>query len=118
MGDHINSPYGLPLYAITAFKDIFKDYPEIDKVILYGSRAKGTYRQGSDIDLCIESSLLELSELLEIENKIDDLLLPWKVDLSLKHRIDNQDLLEHISRVGIVFYLLDQNKTNDRTSIT
>ena len=83
---------------------IFKEYPPIYKVILYGSRAKGIYRLGSDIDLCIEGATLGLTELLAIENNIDDLLLPWKVDLSLKHCVDNKDLLEHIARVGVVFY--------------
>lgn len=95
---------GLPLQAITALRTIFATYPDIEKVILYGSRAKGTYRQGSDIDLCIEGPLLDLTKLLAIENSIDDLLLPWKIDLSLKHQIDNQDLLDHINRVGAVFY--------------
>jgi predicted nucleotidyltransferase len=95
---------GLPLHAITALKTIFAAYPEIERVLLYGSRAKDTYRHGSDIDLCIEGPSLDLTKLLSIENKIDDLLLPWKIDLSLKHQIDNQELLEHIKRVGIVFY--------------
>lgn len=104
MNDQLNATYGLPLHAKNALNTIFKTYAYINKVILYGSRAKGTYRDGSDIDLCIEAPLLGLTDLLAIENKIDDLLLPWKIDLSLKHTIDNQDLIDHISRVGIVFY--------------
>ncbi len=95
--------YGLPLNAIKALKNIFKAYPQIDRVILYGSRAKGTYRQGSDIDLCIDGPSLGLTELSIIENQIDDLLLPWNIDLSLRHQIDNQALLDHIDRVGVLF---------------
>jgi predicted nucleotidyltransferase len=68
----------------------------------------GTYRNGSDIDLCIEAPLLGLTELFAIDNKIHDLLLPWKIDLSIKHTIDNQDLINHINRVGVLFY--DPNK--------
>ncbi|MDF1930513.1 hypothetical protein PGH45_11195 [Legionella pneumophila] len=56
------------------------------------------------MDLCLTGNLLGITELLAIENKIDDLLLPWKVDISLKHTIDNPDLLEHIERAGILFY--------------
>ena len=104
MNNQLNAPYGLPLHAINALNTIFKTYAHINKVILYGSRAKGTYRDGSDIDLCIDGPLLGLTELLAIENKIDDLLLPWKIDLSLKHTIDNQELIDHIDRVGILFY--------------
>jgi hypothetical protein len=46
---------------------------------------------------------MSFSELLKLESEIDDLLLPYKVDLSLKHQIDNQELLEHIERVGQEF---------------
>ena len=104
MSDPLKNTYGLPSQAINFLKSIFKDYQKIDTVILYGSRAMGIYHPGSDIDLCIEGTQVGLTELLAIENKIDDLLLPWKVDLSLKHKIDNQDLLQHIKRVGILFY--------------
>lgn len=95
---------GLPEYAVEKICGIFRDYPPIRRVILYGSRAMGTYRPGSDIDLCIEAESLGLTELLSIENRIDDLLLPWKVDLSLLHTIDNPALQDHIRRVGVTFY--------------
>lgn len=97
---------GLPEHAVVKICGIFGDYPAIRRVILYGSRAMGTYRPGSDIDLCIEGESLGLTELLAIENRIDDLLLPWKVDLSLLHTIDNPALLDHVRRVGVVFYPL------------
>lgn len=94
---------GLPEAAVNKICGIFRDYPGISRVILYGSRAMGTYRHGSDIDLCLDAEPLGLTELLAIENKIDDLLLPWKVDLSLMHALDNPALLEHIRRVGVDF---------------
>jgi len=75
-----------------------------EKVILYGSRAKGNFKMGSDIDIVLLAPDLNLTELFLIENQLDDLLLPWKIDLSLFHQITNPDLTEHISRVGIVLY--------------
>lgn len=96
--------YGLPLSALKKILTIFKRYPQIDKVVLYGSRAIGTYKLGSDIDLCIESETLSLSELFALENELDDLLLPWKIDLSLKNRIDNPALITHINEKGVLFY--------------
>ena len=96
--------YGLPAYAVEQLCELFKQYPNIKAVILYGSRAKGNYRPGSDIDLAIQGESLDLSTLLIIENQIDDLLLPWSVDLSLLHKIDKAALVEHIERVGVPFY--------------
>lgn len=96
--------FGLPPEAIIKIQAIFAQYADVTKVILYGSRAKGTFRSSSDIDLCIEGKMLTLTQLLKIENELDDLLLAWKIDLSLKNKIDNASLLEHISKYGVVFY--------------
>lgn len=96
--------FGLPDKVIQQICGVFRQYKEIKRVIIYGSRAMGKNRLGSDIDLCIESDELSFSQLLAIENQIDDLLLPWKIDLSLKNQIDNPDVLEHIRDVGIEFY--------------
>jgi uncharacterized protein len=101
--DDLQTNYGLTADAMDALRGVFKQYTKIEKVILYGSRAKENYRPGSDIDLCLEGPMLTLKDLLAIENQLDDLLLPWKIDLSLKHQIDNPDLLKHIERVGIMF---------------
>lgn len=76
----------------------------IDRAIIYGSRAKGTHREGSDIDLVLKSAQSDLHKLYELEREIDDLLLPYTVDLSYYNSIDNEALLEHIKRVGVVFY--------------
>lgn len=100
-----NKPrFGLTEETITQIQDVFRLHPEVDKVLIYGSRAKGNYRPGSDIDLTMfgEQLNLQLSNL--ISNEIDDLLLPYTIDLSIYHQIDNQDLLEHIERVGQVFF--------------
>ena len=82
---------------------VFKKYPQIEKVILYGSRAKGNFRANSDIDLTLVAPALSLTDLLRIENELDDLLLPYKIDLSLQHQLDNQELIDHINRVGVEF---------------
>ena len=73
--------FGLPERVLENFKVIFGKYPQIEKVVVYGSRAKGNFKPTSDIDLTIYTSEKELSFLFKIENEIDDLLLPYKVDL-------------------------------------
>ena len=95
--------YGLPDYAINKLKQVFKEDARISNVWLYGSRAVGNQKLSSDIDLCVEGLSLELKDLFLLENKIDYLNLPWKVDLSLKHQIDNPALLSHIQSVGTDF---------------
>jgi len=95
---------GIKEEALQKLNKVFASYPGIDKVILYGSRAKGNYKDGSDIDLVLIAPQFTLTDLNKIENRIDDLLLPWKIDLALFHQIENPDLLEHIKRAGISFY--------------
>lgn len=96
--------FGLPEGTEAKINDVFTRYPQIDEVTLYGSRAKGNFKRGSDIDLVISSHHMTLAQLLAVENALDDLLLPYKIDISLLDKIDNTDLIEHIRRVGRVFY--------------
>ena len=72
----------------------------VEQVILYGSRAKGNYKEGSDIDLTLKGNLT-FDDLVKMSVTLDDLNLPWKMDLSLYSQIENKDLLDHIDRVGI-----------------
>jgi predicted nucleotidyltransferase len=96
--------FGLKQEDIDKINDVFASYEGIDSVVIYGSRAKGNFKAGSNIDLTIIENSLTFSELLEIENTLDDLLLPYKIDLSLKRKVSNVDLLSHIDRVGKLFY--------------
>ncbi len=95
--------FGLNQQTIQKITDVFLQYKSIKKVIIYGSRAKGTHKIGSDIDLTLKGDI-SLSLLLKIENDIDDLLLPYKVDLSIYDQIDNSSVREHIDRIGEVFF--------------
>jgi predicted nucleotidyltransferase len=96
--------FGLKKEDIDRINKVFAVYELIDRVFIYGSRAKGNFKVGSDIDLTIIENSLTFPMFLEIENKLDDLLLPYKIDLSQKRKITNVDLLSHIDRVGKLFY--------------
>lgn len=100
--------YGLKEEAINRIHHIFSQYPEVKKVVLYGSRAKGNFKNGSDIDLTFYGERLTLSMLHKIDNDLDDLLLPCTFDLSIFKHIDNTELVDHIKRVGLVFYEVAQ----------
>ena len=96
--------HGLNFETVEQICEVLGKHPEVATAVLYGSRAKGTHKPGSDIDLCLSGKNLTLSLLLKIETQLDDLLLPYKIDLSLLDSIDNSSLIEHIKRVGVVFY--------------
>ncbi len=104
--------FGLTKNTIDQINSVFAQHPEIEKAILYGSRAKSNYRPGSDIDLTLIGSSLTYRQLLRIETEIDDLLLPYLMDLSLFDHIENPDLIEHINRVGVTFYEKDRTQTS------
>jgi len=96
--------FGLSPATLAKLNSIFRLHPAIDTVLIYGSRAQGNYRNGSDIDLTIKGEPLSFAELMKIEDQIDDLYLPYTVDLSHYTQIDNSDLKEHIDRVSRVIY--------------
>jgi predicted nucleotidyltransferase len=91
---------GLPAEDSQRLLAVLAGHPAVEQVWLYGSRAMGRHRRGSDIDLCIKGPQLSHAERLELMGTIDDLLLPWQVDLSLWSEV-NDDLRAHLQRVGL-----------------
>jgi len=97
--------FGLPDKAIKQIQSVLARYPQVKKSVLYGSRAKGNYKKGSDIDMTLKGEEdLTLNVLYRIMDEIDDLLLPYTFDLSIFRHINDPDVLEHIQRVGVTFY--------------
>jgi predicted nucleotidyltransferase len=101
---------GLNNLDIKKIQSVFHLHPEIEKAILFGSRAKGNYKAASNIDLSLVGTTLTLSIQQEIENELDDLLLPYKFDISIYHTISSTELLDHINRMGKLFF--QKEKTN------
>lgn len=99
--------YGLTPETINQIKSICRHYPQIEEVILYGSRAMGSFKNGSDIDLTLKGHDLNLDVLTRLSNELDDTDLPYMFDLSIYNHIQNHSLLDHIERVGVVFYRVD-----------
>ena len=97
--------FGLDEKTIQRITSVLARYPQVEKALLYGSRAKGTYKTGSDIDLTLlGDEALTLEILYRIMDDLDDLLLPYSFDLSLFHDIEDPEVVEHIQRVRKVFY--------------
>ena len=94
---------GLNQQELDQIISIFRHHPEINKVILFGSRAKGISRLNSDIDLAVDGIVSDLQiETLAME--LDELPLPYKFDVKSVAGIRNPALSEHIARVGVDIY--------------
>ena len=96
--------FGLARDAIERVQSVFNRYPAIEKVVIYGSRAKGHYRAGSDIDLTLMGDNLTDSVLSAVKSDLDDLNTPYLFDVSIFNDVQSVDLKEHIARVGQIFY--------------
>jgi predicted nucleotidyltransferase len=83
---------------------VFRMDSRVQRVILFGSRAMGTHREESDIDLAVVGKDLTLKDALTIQNNLDDLGYPYTFDVLILSRIQNEALLDHISRVGVDIY--------------
>ena len=90
---------GIPMEQQQRLGVLFAAETQLEEVWLFGSRAMGRHQDGSDIDCCLVGDQLGHSDRLRLMAAIDDLLLPWQVDLALRQELP-QDLLAHLERVG------------------
>jgi predicted nucleotidyltransferase len=81
----------------------------VDQVVLYGSRAKGNFKEGSDIDLALMGQDLDHKRMMDLRIMLEELMLPWEIDL-LHYGADlDPALKDHIDRVGITLYSKNPN---------
>jgi type I restriction enzyme, S subunit len=85
-------------------KHILKKHPAITRVYIFGSRAKGNYKKGSDVDLAVLDENISPEDILRIKSEFDESDLPYNVDVIHYPSIKLKELQEHIQRVGKVFY--------------
>ena len=96
--------FGLSDTVIKELQDIFRRHTNIEKVLIFGSRSKGNYRAGSDIDLAVIGKDIDYRQLLDISTEIDDLELLYSIDLLDYRSKIGTPIGNHIDRVGQVFY--------------
>jgi predicted nucleotidyltransferase len=104
--------FGLNHADLDQIRKVFSRYPQVEKAILYGSRAMGTHKTGSDIDLTLcGTDDLTLDILYRIMEDLDNLLLPSTFDLSIYSHNNNPDVISHINHVGCTFYTKKDNRS-------
>lgn len=96
--------FGLSDTVIQELQDVFRRYSNIKKVLIFGSRSKGTFRPGSDIDLAIIGKDIDYRLLLDVQCDIEDLELLYSIDLLDYQKKKGTPIGDHIDRVGQVFY--------------
>lgn len=96
--------YGLPEETIARITAVLAQFPTIERAILFGSRAKGTFKPGSDIDLALCGPTLTERDLITLAARLDALDLPYTFDLCHFETLANPQLIAHIARVGKELY--------------
>ena len=96
--------FGLSDTVIRELQDVFRRHANIEKVLIFGSRSKGNYRSGSDIDLALIGKGIDYRQILELYTEIDDLELLYSIDMLDYQTKVGTPIGDHIDRVGQVFY--------------
>lgn len=95
--------FGLPDKTIEAINNLFASFKEIDKVKIFGSRARGDFKRGSDIDLALFGEINE-KLLRHITSELDELPTPYKFDVVNYNDIENTTLRQNIDNDGKIFF--------------
>ncbi len=96
----INEPFGLSRIVINEINSVITRYPTIKRAIIYGSRARGDYRQESDIDLSIDAPKMDKKSFSKLWNELQDLPVLYKIDVLHLQTLKNTQLRDHIEKEG------------------
>ena len=100
----MNLNHGLATKTVSEIVNVLERFPAVERAVLFGSRAKGTYQRGSDIDLALVGPGLTWRILGRIDEALDDLLLPYRFSLIIYDNKTDAAVAAHIQRVGCAFY--------------
>lgn len=104
-GRNQNNKHGLPITKLEKFKKLVSaEFHEIKKIELFGSRAKGNHKTGSDIDLTLKGENISLQTLTKLNQKAEEIWFPYTTDIVIFNQINEPKLIEHIKRVGITIF--------------
>lgn len=96
---------GLEQKDIDEILNIAAQFSEIEKVIVFGSRAKGNHTKGSDIDLAISGENITPATLVKLSERLNsESMLPYFFDILHYENINNNELKDHIDRIGKILF--------------
>jgi uncharacterized protein len=108
--------YGLEDEQVESIKRIISSFSAVEKVVIFGSRAKGKNRPGSDIDLALAGKMLTMEDILNVGVALESLSFPLKFDLINFDRISDSAIRNHIDRAGQIFYIRKENKEESEST--
>lgn len=108
--------FGIAERHYSDFVRIFKRHPAIERVLIFGSRAKGTAQPSSDIDLAVVAPGMSDQEFSRLWNELDELPLVFKLDVLHWDRLGEQKLKDSILKHGRVFYPLTESNQAGRSA--
>lgn len=100
----MNAEHGLAKKTVAQIIAVFDDFPEVSTAVVFGSRAKGTHKRGSDIDLALVGENLDWRTAGRIDSALDDLPTPYRFSLIVIGERTDPELAAHIRRVGIPLF--------------
>jgi predicted nucleotidyltransferase len=95
--------FGIYPKSFDEIQTILEKCDSIEEVVIYGSRAKGNFREGSDIDITLLGTVSK-QDFNKLWHDLDDSFIPYKFDISIYNELTSDSLKEHIERVGKTFY--------------
>jgi predicted nucleotidyltransferase len=96
--------HGLPEKTVSRITGVLASFPAVERAVLFGSRAKGTHKRGSDIDLSLSGTALDWRTVGRLYDALDDLMLPYRFSLIQFDANTDVDVAAHIARVGVVLF--------------
>ena len=101
----MTNSFGLRPSDIEIIIAVLRGFPQVSEAMIFGSRAKGNYRNGSDVDIAIKGDVVSFQDVSDISCQLnEETTLPYKFDVLNYHTISSAELREHIDRVSICFY--------------
>ncbi len=98
--------FGLLDRDIKYINKALKQYDEVEKAIIFGSRAMGNYKKGSDVDLAIIGEKVNKSIIYKIDDYLNEVYtLPYFFDIIQYNEITNENLINHINNEGKIIYI-------------
>lgn len=102
--------FGLPQRTLDEIQSCFSRYPDIEWVKIYGSRATGKYRPGSDVDLAFAGPV---DHTLRLSSELAELPTPYLFDVTYYNSLKNENLITHINQVGKPLPLREKPSNQD-----